>query len=85
MAAYVKSFTTNAFQPDSESGKYKMSVPVSEMNLNSGIQIRVSKLLRLNNGKYENTIAAYEVDGDGNLAIYSDNMFSGKLVVTTDR
>jgi hypothetical protein len=85
MAAYTKGFTTNAFQLDTESGKYKMSVPVSEMNLNSGIAIRVSKLLRLNDGKYENTIAAYEVDGDGNLVIYSDSEFSGKLVVTTDR
>lgn len=84
MAAYTETFTTNAFTSDAASGKYKMWLSADTINLGGGMNIRLSKLLRLANGCYNNTIASYEVNTDGSMSIYSDEPFIGKLVVTND-
>ena len=84
MAAYIDSFTTNAFQSDTASGKFKMTLFADTLCLGGGMDIRLSKLWRNTGGKFENVIAAYEVDTSGNMYIYSDEPFNGRLVVTTD-
>lgn len=84
LASFIKYFSTNSFQYDQNICKYKMIITDSETHLYSGSDVRVSKLLRMNNGNYENTILSYDIDIDGNVEIYSDEIFEGVLVITTD-
>lgn len=84
MGQYKNTFTTNAFQPDEASGKYKMTLTADTLNLGGGFNIRLSKLFRSYGGHYENVIESYEVDTGGNMYIYSDQPFSGKIVVTSE-
>lgn len=84
MAAFTQTFTTNNFTSDTTTGKVKMVITAETLDLGGGMNIRLSKLLRQDSGKYANAIAAYEVDLSGNMTIYSDEPFNGKLVITSD-
>jgi hypothetical protein len=85
MVSYPKTFTTEDFTDDTESGKKKMTITAETLDMGGGMNIRLSKLLRnVGGGKYENVIAAYDVDTSGNLHIYSDAAFNGKLLICND-
>ena len=84
MVSYAANFYESDFTDDAETGKKKLTISAETLNMAGGMDIRLSKLLRNTNGQYENVIAAYKVDGDGNLHIYSDEAFIGRYVVCND-
>lgn len=84
MAMYSNTFSTNAFQPDTATGKLKMTLTADTLALGGGTNIRLSKLFRAHDGIYENVIASYEVDTSGNMHIYSDEAFTGRIVVMSE-
>lgn len=84
MAVYTNTFTTNNFISDAASGKYKMHIDADTIDFGGGMNVRLSKLLRFESGTYSNTIAAYSVNIDGSMDIYSDTPFNGMLVLTSD-
>lgn len=85
MTGYSEIFTSEDFTQDAESGKFIMTKTSEDIALGGGTGIRLSKLLRQSTGgKYENVIAAYDVALNGDLHIYSDEVFNGMLVITSD-
>lgn len=85
MVSYAKIFTSDEFTTDTETGKKKLTITAETLDMGGGMDVRVSKLLRsAGGGNYDNVIAAYRVDTGGNIHIYSDEAFNGKLVICND-
>lgn len=84
MAVSSKTFTTNNFLPDAETGKYVYSLNTSDTGF-STVNYRVAKLLRdCDDGSQKNAVCAYRIFDDKHIEIYSDQPFNGRIVLVTD-
>lgn len=84
MATKSAFFTTNAWQPDTNSGKLAMTLSASDLGLGGGTNLRLSKLQKTVNGNYENVVSSYKVTLDGSMIVYSDEAFVGRYTVSSD-
>lgn len=82
----VLTLSTNDFQPvaDVETGKYKATILAATLGFSGSRLFRISKLLKNDSGVYKNIILSYEINSNGDLIIYSDEIFTGRLIAETD-
>lgn len=76
--------STNDFILDATTGKYTCTILADDIGLNGSRFYHIAKLLKNVTGTYHNVILAYEINSSGDLIIYSDEAFSGRLILAAD-
>lgn len=80
----IITFTTNNFIQANPDEKYIATFSAATLGFSGVKTYRLAKCLKSIDSGYQNVLLSYEINSSGDLLIYSDEPFSGRLIAITD-